>query len=89
VWTDDLNLWNKPFKKKVLRPGKDGLKYVQTDHPNLPEGTKDTSHFWLEDGGDRLMWESRMYRPDLDKEVVNVQQFMRRGSSLATSSRRK
>ena len=83
-----MNMWNKPFKILVHRPTKAGIKYQQFEHPNLPSDTIDTSHFWLEDGGDRLVWESRMYRSDIDKEVVNVQQFIRKGSALSQSSRK-
>jgi len=84
VMRDDFNLWGKPFKIKLATPDEHGVKYQQFGHPGLPDDTIDTSHFWITDGGDRLMWESKMYRSDIDKEVTNLQQFIRKGGGLSS-----
>jgi hypothetical protein len=88
VLRDDKNLWGLPFKKKVFRPDKSGLRYQQFEHPGLPSDTIDTSHFYLEDDGDTLIWESRMYRSDLDKECVNIQKFIRKREGSSSNSSR-
>jgi hypothetical protein len=82
---DDNNLWGLPFKIKIAKPTKSGVRYQQFEHPGLPSDTVDTSHFYLEDNGNRLVWESRMYRSDIDKECVNIQQFIRKGYSGSKS----
>jgi hypothetical protein len=89
----DTNLWDKPVKVRWDQPAKDGLRFEQFENPGIPADSRDRGHMYLEDDGDRLVWVTRLYRPDLDKESYYVQHFLRKGSALAESggesSRRK
>ncbi|GMI23081.1 hypothetical protein TeGR_g9798 [Tetraparma gracilis] len=73
------NLWGKPLKTRCPRPepGQDGVAYEQFENPGIPADTKDTSRWFLQDDGQTLVWESSVYRPDLDKLVV-YSQYLRR-----------
>jgi hypothetical protein len=79
---DDTNMWDCPVKMKMDRPTKEFVHYQQLENPGIPEDSYDRSDMWLEDDGDRMIMESKLYRPDLGTETTYRQEFLRKGSAL-------
>ena len=71
------NLWHKPVTSVLAPFSSEGVSYQWTDHPGCPEGTVDDSLWELDESGDKLLWHSKVYRPDLDQTTVYTQHFLR------------
>merc|ERR1712086_418091 len=76
------NLWKKDNTVYMEQPGSGDIKYEVFDQPGIPKDSPTTHKWWLEADGDKLLWETIVYRPDIDKKVVYVQHFLRSGSKF-------
>jgi hypothetical protein len=74
----DTNLWNKPVEILCDQPTEKGVFYRQFGSPGIPEDTTHENRMWLEDNGERMIWECKVYRPDLDVEKTYTQYFLRK-----------